>query len=57
MGQDYSVTWPETVFTPQTLTFIRDKLIYCKSYHPVEKKESNKNGNFEKGIDLSEHIS
>ena len=28
-----------------------------KSYHLVKREESNKNGNFEKDKDLSEHIS
>ena len=57
LGQDHGNTRSKTVFAPQPPTFIRDKIDYSKSYHPVKREKSNINGNFEKDIDLSEHIS
>ena len=57
LGQDQGNTRPKTVFTPQSPTFERDKMDYSKSYHLAKEEESNIDGNFEKNIYLSEHIS
>ena len=57
IGQEHGNMGLRTVFTPQPPTSIRDEIDYSKSYHPVKREEGNINGNFEKDIDLSEHIS
>ena len=45
------------MFTTQPPTIIRHKTVYTKSYHLVKGVGSNINGNSQKDIDLSEHIS
>ena len=56
LRQDYGDTRPKTVFTSQHPTSMRDKAVYSKLHHPLTKDKSNINNNFEKDIDLSEHV-